>query len=256
LAAFRWRRANVAASSDPDFTGDRAAVEHLTKLSRGTAGPGGGLAEFRRYYTTDIRAILPSIQAPTLVLNRSAVSGEAPEDGPFLASKIPGARAVALPGADHMPWAGESEALLAEVEEFLTGVRPVPDSDRVLATVVFTDIVRSTNKVAEIGDAPWKELLATHDQRAKAQIAAFRGTYVESAGDGLLATFDGPARAVRCAQAIAQAVRDLGIEIRAGVHTGEIERDGEHIRGLSVHIGARVAAHAGDPHPHRCRPAP
>jgi class 3 adenylate cyclase len=230
---------------EPSLEGDRAAAEYLAKLMRGTIGPGGGLAEFRRYYTTDVRAILPAIQAPTLVLNRPAVSGEELEDGPFLASKIPDARSVALPGKDHTPWVGEPEALLAEVEEFLTGVRPVPGSDRVLATVLFTDIVDSTRRAADLGDAKWKELLAEHDGAARSEIARHRGRYVHTTGDGLLATFDGPARAVRCAQAIGAAVRSLGLEIRAGCHTGEVELAGEDVQGLAVHIGARVAALAG-----------
>ena len=227
---------------EPSLEGDQAAAEYIAKLMRGTIGPGGGQAEFRRYYTTDIRAILPAIQAPTLVLNRPAVSGEELEDGPFLASKIPDARSVALPGADHTPWVGESEALLGEVEEFLTGVRPVPGSDRVLATVLFTDIVDSTRRAADLGDAKWKLLLAGHDEAARSEIARHRGSYIHTTGDGLLATFDGPARAVRCAQAIGAAVRSLGLEIRAGCHTGEVELTGEDVQGLAVHIGARVAA--------------
>jgi class 3 adenylate cyclase len=231
--------------AEPSLIGDRAAAEYLTKLMRGSIGPGGGLAEFRLYYTTDIRAILPAIQVPTLVLSRPANVNAEPEDGPFLASKIPGARLVELPGADYLPWVGESEALLGEVEEFLTGVRHVPESDRVLATVLFTDIVGSTQKVAALGDAGWKELLASHDERAKREIERHRGRYVESTGDGLLATFDGPARAVRCAQAIGEAVRDLGFEIRAGCHTGEVELTGDGVHGIAVHIGARVAALAG-----------
>ena len=227
---------------NPSLVGDRGAIEYLAKLMRGTIGPGGGPAEFRRYYTTDVRAILPAIQAPTLVVNRSAVSGNIPEDGPFLASKIPDSRWVALPGADDLPWVGEYDALLAEVEEFLTGVRPAPESDRVLATVLFTDIVGSTEMAVDLGDAHWKALLAGHDRAARSEIARHRGNYIHTTGDGLLATFDGPARAVRCAQAIAEAVRSLGLEVRAGCHTGEIELAGEDVQGLAVHIGARVAA--------------
>ncbi len=235
-----WIREN-----EPSLAGDRAAAEYLSKLARGTIGVGGALAEFRRYYTTDIRAILPSIQAPTLVLCRPANKTESPENGPFLASKIPGSRFVEVPGANYMPWTGESEALIGEIEEFLTGVRHQPMSDRVLATVLFTDIVGSTEKVARSGDARWKDLLASHDERAKIEIERHRGRYIDSTGDGLLATFDGPARAVRCAESLGAAVRDLGIEIRAGVHTGEVELDGDAVTGIAVHIGARVAALAG-----------
>jgi class 3 adenylate cyclase len=231
--------------NEPSLAGDPAAAAHLTKLGRGTIGPGGGLAELHRYATADIRAVLPAIQAPTLVLYRPAVDNGDLRDGRFLASKIPGARLVELPGADYQPWAGESEALLGEVEEFLTGVRRVPESDRVLATVLFTDIVDSTKKAVALGDAVWKELLAKHGERAMAEITKHRGTYIHTTGDGLLATFDGPARAVRCAQAIGSATLDLGVEIRAGCHTGEIELAGDDVHGIAVHIGARVAALAG-----------
>jgi class 3 adenylate cyclase len=179
------------------------------------------------------------------VLYRPENTTEFPENGPHLASKIPNSRLVALPGPDYLPWAGEADALLGEVEEFLTGVRHIPELDRVLATVLFTDIVGSTERVAALGDVRWKELLAVHDERAEAEIGRYRGRYVNSTGDGLLATFDGPARAVRCAQAIAESVRDLGIEIRAGCHTGEIELVDNDIRGIAVHVGARVAALAG-----------
>jgi class 3 adenylate cyclase len=146
---------------------------------------------------------------------------------------------------DTPPWGDDQDALLDAVEQFLTGARHGPETDRVLATVLFTDIVGSTSKAAQLGDAAWKEILATHDNRARAALDRFRGRFVNTTGDGLLATFDGPARAVGCAQAIAEAVDPLGIEIRAGVHTGEIELARNDVRGLSVHIGARVAALAG-----------
>jgi class 3 adenylate cyclase len=227
---------------EPSLAGDRAATEYLAKMFRGTIGPGGGLAEVRRYSATDIRAILPSVQAPTLVLCRPANKTTWARNGPLLASKIPGARLVELPGADYLPWVGESEALLDEIEEFLTGVRPVPESDRVLATVLFTDIVDSTKTAADLGDARWKALLARHDEAARSEIARHRGTYIHTTGDGLLATFDGPARAVRCARAIADAVRSFGLEVRAGCHTGEIEVTEADVQGIAVHIGARVAA--------------
>jgi class 3 adenylate cyclase len=140
---------------------------------------------------------------------------------------------------------GLPDADIDEIEEFLTGVRPARDPNRVLAAVLFTDIVGSTAKAAELGDAKWSELLASHEERAKAEVDRHGGTYIDSTGDGLFATFDGPARAVRCAQAIGLAVGDLGLEIRAGVHTGEVELAAEHVRGIAVHIGARVAALAG-----------
>ena len=149
-----------------------------------------------------------------------------------------------LPGNDYLPWAGQPEALLDEIEEFLTGARPVPDAERVLATVLFTDIVGSTERAAELGDQRWKQLLALHDERARTEIERHRGRFVHTTGDGLLATFDGPARAVRCALAIGETVRPLGLEIRAGCHTGEVELADADVQGLAVHIGTRVAAAA------------
>jgi class 3 adenylate cyclase len=243
----RWTEAWVP-DHMPSLAGDREAIEWLAKLGRGTIGPMGNEAEFALYMETDIRGILPAVRVPTLVLFRPGAKDEVPESYRLLASKIPDSRLVELPGADYLPWAGEPEALIGEVEEFLTGVRHTPELDRVLATVLFTDIVGSTEKAAELGDALWKELLARHDERAKAEISRLRGNYIHTTGDGLLATFDGPARAVRCAQAIGEAVRDLGLEIRAGCHTGEIELAGEDVHGIAVHIGARVAALAPPSH--------
>lgn len=164
------------------------------------------------------------------------------EGGRDLADRIAGAQFVELPGIDSFPWAGDQEPLVAEVETFVTGTRAAEEAHRVLATVLFTDIVGSTAKAAELGAARWKEQLAAHDERAKAEIERSRGRYVNTTGDGLLATFDGPARAVRCAQAIMEAMRPLGFEVRAGCHTGEIELPGEDVRGIAVHIGARVGA--------------
>jgi class 3 adenylate cyclase len=174
----------------------------------------------------DIRPVLPSIQAPTLVLHPMNV-GEyfigPPEESQYLADQIPDARVLEIEGGDHEMYSGDVDAVLDAVEEFVTGARRVPDTNRVLATVLFTDIVDSTRKATEVGDTRWKDLLAEHDERAKAEIERFRGRYIESTGDGLIATFDGPARAVHCAQAIGQ----------------------ESVRGLAVHIGARVCALAG-----------
>jgi class 3 adenylate cyclase len=159
--------------------------------------------------------------------------------------QIPEARLVEFSGRDLAIWIGEVDPILDEVEAFITGVRAAPVSDRMLATVLFTDIVGSTVKAAEIGDAAWKELLDRHHEVVRGELARFRGRQIDTAGDGVLASFDGPARAVSCARAIANSVHDLGIEIRAGVHTGEVELAGTGIRGIAVHIGARVAALAG-----------
>lgn len=182
---------------------------------------------------------------PDLVVHRTGDQTERVEAGRYVASKIPDARFVELPGDDSLPWLGDTDALLGEIERFLPGTSVEAPTDRRLTTVLFTDIVDSTKVLAELGDARWKELLAEHDERARAEIARHRGTYVGSAGDGLLATFDGPAQAVHGARAIADAVRPLGLEIRAGCHTGEVELARDDVRGISVHIGARIAAMAG-----------
>jgi class 3 adenylate cyclase len=179
-----------------------------------------------------------------LVMHRT---GDIPinvESGRYLARYIKGAKYVEFPGIDHNPWVGDSNAIVGEVEGFLTGGRREiePDLDRVLATVLFTDIVGSTNRAAEIGDRAWTELLTQHHLLVRQQLDRFRGHEIKTMGDGFLATFDGPARAVRCAQAIAGAVKPLGIHVRAGVHTGECEVMGKDVGGIAVHIGARVAA--------------
>jgi class 3 adenylate cyclase len=235
-----WVRDN-----EPSLVGDAAAMDWLITLFRGTIGPGSVLAEFARYNSIDLRAILPAIRVPTLLLYRPANAYQRPERASFLASKIPDSRLVSLPGADYLPWVGEPDALLDEIEEFITGVRPAVEPDRLLATVLFTDIVDSTKKAAEIGDMKWKQLLATHHERTRSELVRHRGREVSTTGDGFFATFDGPARAVRCAQAIQASVRELGIELRAGAHTGEVELAGDDVQGLAVHIGARVGALAG-----------
>lgn len=194
---------------------------------------------------TDVQPVLRSIRVPTLILHPVGDLLEPIAEGRFLAHLIAGAQLVELPGEDHFWFLSNADRIVDTIEEFVTGVRPIRDLDRVLASVLFTDIVGSTEMAAHLGDAMWKELLASHDERARTEIQRHRGTYIDSTGDGLLATFDGPARAVRCARAIGGAVRELGLEIRSGVHTGEIELAGNNVRGIAVHIGARVAALAG-----------
>jgi class 3 adenylate cyclase len=164
------------------------------------------------------------------------------EEGRYIASRIHGARLVELPGHDHLMWTGNADAIADEVEDFLTGTRRGPEPDRVLATVLFTDIAGSTARAAEIGDRAWKQLIDRHDEAIRRQLDRWRGREVETAGDGFLATFDGPARAVRCATSVVDAVRELGLDVRAGVHTGEVELADGNVRGIAVHIGSRVAA--------------
>lgn len=195
---------------------------------------------------TDIRSLLPAIGVPTLVLHRVDDAVEPVGQGRYIAKQIPGARYVELQGEDHFPWAGDSDAIVDEISTFLAGLRDDESmADRVLATVLFTDIVGSTERAAAMGDAAWTAVLAREQELARREVTRFRGRYVASTGDGLLAVFDGPARAVRSAQAIAASARMLGLEVRAGCHTGEIELIGNDIGGLAVHIGARVAALAG-----------
>jgi pimeloyl-ACP methyl ester carboxylesterase len=195
-------------------------------------------------FEKDLRGVLPAIRVPTLVLHRTGNRFLPVEHGRYLAAHIPGAKLVEIPGADHLFHLGETETMLGEIEEFLTGERPVPEADRVLATVLFTDIVGSTERAAALGDRAWRALLDAHHEVARRELERHRGRAVEIVGDGLLATFDGPARAIRCALAIAEGLRTLGIEIRAGLHTGEIELAGDAVRGIAVHIGARVAGEA------------
>jgi class 3 adenylate cyclase len=196
---------------------------------------------------TDVRPVLPTIRVPTLVVHRrdDPFAEVARENGRYIAQHVPGARLVELPGSDSAAYGDGAESLAGEIEEFFTGIRRSTDADRVLATLLFTDIVGSTEMAARLGDAAWKRMLAEHDERARAQVDFHRGRWINTTGDGLLATFDGPARAVRCARSIGGAVRELGIEIRAGCHAGEVELAGSDVRGIAVHIAARVAALAG-----------
>ena len=189
----------------------------------------------------DVRAVLPSIQAPTLVLQRVGDRITPVEQARYLAATIPTARLVELPGDDHIPFLGDGDALIDEVEEFVTGSRPVPDVDRVLATVLFTDIVGSTERQAAMGDRAWKDVVLAHHGLVRGALARWRGVENDTAGDGFYATFDGPARAVRCALEVADQVRHLGIEIRAGVHTGECEVVDGKYGGIAVATGARIA---------------
>ena len=229
----------------PSRVGDEPFVRNLEQYFRRAASPGAAAALLRMNSYIDIRDVLPTIQVPTLVLHRTGDHDVNVAEGRYLASRIPGAKFVELEGADHWIAAGDTDAIADDIEEFLTGTRPMPEPDRVLATVLFTDIVGSTERAAELGDRRWRELISTHDAAVRRELERFRGREVDTAGDGFLAAFDGPARAVRCALSAGDAVRQLGVEIRAGIHTGECELDGPKIRGIAVHTGARIASLAG-----------
>jgi len=189
--------------------------------------------------------VLPTIQAPTLVLNRRDDRMVNMGLARYLADNIPGAKLVELDGADHLFFTGDADALVDEIEEFLTGSRPAPPIQRVLATVLFTDLVGSTERAVKLGEDRWRQLLRSHDAQVRRQLERFQGREVNTTGDGFLATFDGPARAIRCATRICDALRGVGLDVRAGLHTGEVEMSDHDISGIAVHLAARVAAAAG-----------
>jgi pimeloyl-ACP methyl ester carboxylesterase len=229
----------------PSIAGDMHAQNWLGTYFRTAASPGAAIALTRMNSHIDVRDILHAVRVPALVLHRAGDGNIPPTLGREVAAAIPGARFVEVPGGDHFPWVGDQDAILAEIEEFLTGERPHHEPDRVLATVMYTDIVSSTEQLASVGDRKWHDLLEAHNVVVRRELARFRGREVSTAGDSFLATFDGPARAIRCARAIEDALRPLGIEVRAGLHTGECEIIGDDIGGIAVHTGARVAALAG-----------
>jgi class 3 adenylate cyclase len=222
----------------PSLADHEEYFQWWARYSRLSASPGAAISLSRMWYATDVRGILQGIAVPCLVLWRAGDTWAA--ESRYLAEHVPGAKSVELGGDDHLPWVGDSDAVLREIERFVASVLDEEaEFDRVLATVMFTDIVGSTERAAEIGDHRWKQLLEAHQARVRGQLARYRGREIDTAGDGFLATFDGPARAVRCAMAIAK--RHLGLEIRAGLHTGEVEMVGEKVGGIAVHVGARVA---------------
>jgi len=240
-----WGGVVDLATLAPSVAADERFRRWLSTYFRRGASPGAALALARMNTEIDIRHVLPAIRVPTLVLHRTGDLDANVEEGRYIASRIPGAKFVELAGNDHLPWVGDADALLDEVEEFLTGMRHAPEPDRVLATVLFVDIVGSTRRAAELGDARWRELLESFHALVRRALDRYRGREIDTAGDGFLAAFDGPARAIRCACAIGDAVGALGIQVRAGLHSGECEVMGSKLGGLAVHIGARVAARAG-----------
>jgi class 3 adenylate cyclase/pimeloyl-ACP methyl ester carboxylesterase len=241
-----WGTGAFAAQVAPTRSEDDSFRRWWGRLERFAAGPGNALAFARMNMDTDVRPILGAISAPALILQRRGDTYRAAAIAGYLAKHIPGARLVELPGIDHLPYVGNSGAVVREIEAFVTGAAPVPrvDVDRELATVVFIDIVGSTERLASIGDSRWTELLDRFLALVRAELAAQHGREIDTAGDGILARFDGPARAVRYALAISASVDKLDLRVRAGIHTGELYSSGDDVRGIAVHMAARVAAAA------------
>jgi class 3 adenylate cyclase/pimeloyl-ACP methyl ester carboxylesterase len=237
-----WGGPELMLATNPSLAGDPDGQQAWARFLRLAASPATAGDVLRTLFQIDVRAALPSIQAPTLVLHRRDNPYVTVEGARYLADHIHGARFVVLPGADYGLGLGDVDGLIDEVEEFLTGARGGANPDRMLATILFTDIVGSTERAAALGDSRWKELLQTHHAVSGRQLSRYQGQLVNTTGDGLVATFDGPARAIRAALAIRDALRGLGVDIRAGLHTGEVERLGTDIGGLGVHIAARVMA--------------
>lgn len=250
------RRWGTQASADwlaehafPSHAQNASFRRDLASFLRSAASPGAALVFERLLRDFDIRDVLPAIQVPVLVAHRAGDTEESVECGRHLAANIPGARFLELQGSDHYPFSGNQEQLLDAIERFLAAAQSADvDFDRVLATVLFTDIVASTETAVRVADRAWRDLIASHHVRVRSLLARFRGREVDVAGDGFFAIFDGPARAIRCGLAIRDDARALGMDVRVGIHTGEVELDGPAVRGVAVHIGARVAgkANAGE----------
>jgi pimeloyl-ACP methyl ester carboxylesterase len=241
----RWgRRPASLASYLPSRGDDPSLLDWYLKLKLQSATPAAAETFMRMAFDIDVRHVAPVIRVPTLILHSVGDQVCDVENGRFLARVIPGSKYVELPGGDHVMFGELADQALAEIREFLTGVREAPEPDRVLATVLFTDLVGSTEHAREAGDRRWRELLETHHAAVRRELVRFGGREIDTAGDGFLSAFDGPARAIRCAKAVVEAVSGLGLQIRAGVHTGECEVHGEKLAGLAVHVGARVAAQA------------
>jgi class 3 adenylate cyclase len=240
-----WGQADQLPFWAPAEASDERLRSWFGRYERSSASPGMALAVIKMMLDLDVRPALSAIQAPTLVLHRSGDHMMTVEFGRYIAEHVAGSIYKELSGEEHAYWAGDSQAILDEVEEFLTGTRGAGPPDRILVTVLFTDIVGSTATAAKVGDRRWKDLLREHEAIVRQELGRFRGREIATAGDGFLATFDGPARAIKCARAVRDAVRGTGIEIRAGLHTGEVELHGDNVAGIAVHLGARVAGAAG-----------
>lgn len=228
----------------PDMASDARFRQWWQRAGNRGASPATARALALTRFQSDLRPVLPTIQVPTLVIHRKGNRAALVGHGRYLAENIPGARYVELPGEEHLPYVGDSDTIVSEIEEFLTGMRHV-DTERVLATILFCDIVQSTDLVSELGDRRWRQVLDGYYAMIRRQLVRYTGREIKTIGDGLLATFDGPARAIRCAQAIRDGAQQLGLDVRVGLHTGEVERMGDDIGGLAVHIGERVCGTAG-----------
>lgn len=225
----------------PSIAGDPDLAKRIASYYRASASPGAAGAILKMNREIDVRIVLPATRVPTLILHRTAEHVIDVEHARYMAHHIPGAKLVELPGEDHQPWLGDRDTVLNEVEIFLTGKHQVLEPERVLATVLFADIEGSTERVAALGDHSWRELLEAFYAKVREVLKQYRGREINTLGDGFLATFDGPARAIRCAGAIRDAVRSLNLEVRCGLHTGECEVVGNDLAGIAVHTGARVA---------------
>ena len=241
-----WGEGVLVLLNAPSRRNDQAFLQRFGRIERAAASPGAVLTLMRANYEIDVRNLLPAIRVPTLILHRAGDELVPVRAGRYLAEHIPGAQYAEIPGTDHMVVDQETQDIIADqIQEFITGERRRLEPDRVVATVMFTDIVGSTQRAVEVGDGRWRELRGSWHAVMRKELAAFRGREVDTAGDGLLATFDGPARAIRCACSVRERVHALGLQVRIGLHTGECELAGDGVVGIAVHIGARVAAMAG-----------
>jgi class 3 adenylate cyclase len=239
-----WGAGSSLAYFSPSLAKVPSAVDFMGRFERASLSPRTARANLKWIWEIDVREVARNLRVPTLVMHRAEDQVVPVAGARWLGRNIPGARFVELPGNDHVPWLGDFQPYVDEVEEFLTGSRGHSEADRVLATVMFTDIVASTERAVELGDRGWQELLRRHHNLVRDELHRHRGVEQNTTGDGFFATFDGPARAVRCARRICEVVREVGLDVRAGVHTGECERAGDKLGGIAVHIGARVLAQA------------
>lgn len=240
-----WGTEGIAGTVNPSAADDQEFIEWVAKWMRGSVSKDALPRAYELLSKTDVRHVLPSITVPTLVLHRTKDAVVPVDNARYLAEHIPGAKLVELEGEDHVPFLGDYDSVMDEVEEFITGERPHREADRVLATILLADIVDSSEKASEMGDERWKELLGRFEQMVRSELLRSQGNLIKMTGDGALATFDGPARALRCARAVTDRARTLGLDLRAGIHTGEVERRGDDIAGIAVHIAARVLDLAG-----------